>query len=516
MSIIRLQGDKEKQKRIYYEFDADDAPLGEGGMGKVYKGACVDERTGVPKAVAIKFMFSDLPEHAIERARREASIQLHNDNLVEMLGFIETTEFNVMGEAVKRYHVVSELLEGVMLDDLLQGKVSDQLGQIIPFAEELYRDMVNDRFKFAVSVIRSVLSGVMALHDAGYIHRDIDPTNIMVTRSGRIKLIDFGIAKPINTLTTHDKALTTAGVFIGKPWYAAPELVLGDIRHQNATTDIYAIGILFYQLYVGSRPFEGPHHLVLDMQLHKQLPLGNVSRKDVKAIIAKATHKKQDLRYQSAAEFRVDLDKLPAIPSKPVPWKFAGAVVGGAALVVGALFLFLPGRGEPVPDGGQAETSHVSHGDYSSAVKLLNSQETAREGLQLLEALSAGGDYDATYLLSRLKFDAKGKREFDNIPDSIWTLQLTSKIDTDNRQAHELLKKAVEINPDDCDALYALGVDYLVGDRETLEGRQIAKSKACLERALQLARKENNTAVIRNIERLFEEYAAEFGTVERR
>ena len=63
-------------------------------MGKVYKGRCVDERTGMYKEVAIKFMFSDLPEHAIERARREASIRLRNDNLVEMLGFIETTEKN--------------------------------------------------------------------------------------------------------------------------------------------------------------------------------------------------------------------------------------------------------------------------------------------------------------------------------------------------------------------------------------------------------------------------------------
>ncbi|UVQ21886.1 protein kinase [Bacteroides thetaiotaomicron] len=205
MAIIRLQSDIERQKRLYYEFDSSDKPLGEGGMGKVYKGRCVDERTGMYKEVAIKFMFSDLPEHAIERARREASIRLRNDNLVEMLGFIETTEKNVMGEGMKRYHVVSELLEGVMLDDMLQGKTTDQDGNPIPFAEKLYREYQSNPFQFAVTVIRSILSGLMALHDAGYIHRDIDPTNIMVTKKGHIKLIDFGIAKPINTLTTHDK-----------------------------------------------------------------------------------------------------------------------------------------------------------------------------------------------------------------------------------------------------------------------------------------------------------------------
>ena len=519
MATIRLQGELERQKHIYYEFDSNDKPLGEGGMGKVYKGACIDERTGVAKDVAIKFMFSDLPEQAIERARRGASIQLRNDNLVEMLGFIETTERNVMGEVVKRYHVVSELLEGVMLDDLLQGKISDQLGRVIPFAENLYREMLNDRFKFAVTVIRCVLSGVMALHDAGYIHRDIDPTNIMVTRNGHIKLIDFGIAKPINTLTTHDKALTTAGIFMGKPWYAAPELVLGDVRHQDTTTDIYAIGILFYQLYIGKRPFEGVNHEVLDMQLHKRMPLATIPRKDIRSIIAKATNKKQEQRYQSASEFRVDVDRLTITsPKKPLPWMTIGMVTGGITLILAVSFFLVQ----------KNDTDHISTAEtiastpppkqdaYTSAVEKLKSQDSAQNGLKELEALSNAGDYEATYLLSRLKFDAKNKRNFDNIPDSIWTLQLTSKVKTDNRQAHELLKKAVSLNPNDYNSLYALGVDYLIGDRETFEGRQINESKRCLDRALQLAQEEGDQDIIQNIMRLYTEYASEFKRAERR
>lgn len=197
MAIVRLQSDIERQKQLYYEFDSSDKPLGEGGMGKVYKGRCIDERSGMSRDVAIKFMFSDLPDHVIERARREASIQLRNDNLVEMLGFIEIAEKDVVGEVKKRYHVVSELLEGVMLDDLLQGKTADHDGNHLLFAEKLYKDYLSNPFAFATTVIRCVLSGVMALHDAGYIHRDIDPTNIMVTKQGHIKLIDFGIANII-------------------------------------------------------------------------------------------------------------------------------------------------------------------------------------------------------------------------------------------------------------------------------------------------------------------------------
>ena len=195
MAICKIQGNAEKQQGIYYEFDSSDEPLGVGGMGKVYKGLCINEITGQTKKVAIKFMYSDLPPHAIERARREASIRIKNENLVEMLGFIETEETNVLGEITHRYHVVSELLEGVMLDDLLQGNLNDRYGNPVPFAQKLYSDFQKDVYHFAINIIRNVVSGLMALHDAGYLHRDIDPTNIMVTTDGHIKLIIIFITK---------------------------------------------------------------------------------------------------------------------------------------------------------------------------------------------------------------------------------------------------------------------------------------------------------------------------------
>ena len=105
MSVIRLQGEAEKKKGIYFQLDSEDEPIGVGGMGQVFKGICVNERTGVTRPVAIKFMYDDLPPQAIERARREASIQLRNDNLVEMLGFIEIDETTALGEVKKHFHV---------------------------------------------------------------------------------------------------------------------------------------------------------------------------------------------------------------------------------------------------------------------------------------------------------------------------------------------------------------------------------------------------------------------------
>ena len=310
MSMMRLQGDSEKKKGIYYQVDSSEEPIGIGGMGRVFKGVCINEKTGTSKPVAIKFMYDDLPAQAVERARREASIQLRNDNLIEMLGFIEQKSKNALGEPVMHYHVVSELLTGVSLADLLDGKTTDRDGNTVEFAVKMRQLFEKDSEHFAKKIVISVLSGVMALHDAGYIHRDIDPTNIMLTNDGHIKLIDFGIAKQMNLLTTGDRGLTISGAFMGKPEFAAPELILGDIKQHNQTTDIYAIGILLYQCITGHTPFSGARHEIMEKQLKSKISVNAVKNKGLRKIILKACEKKQDQRYQSSAQMRVALESI--------------------------------------------------------------------------------------------------------------------------------------------------------------------------------------------------------------
>ncbi|MBD5294821.1 MAG: serine/threonine protein kinase [Bacteroides sp.] len=342
MAIIRLQGQKEKEAGIYYEVDSSSKTIGEGGMGRVYRGTCVNTRTGETRPVAIKFLYMDLPEQAIERARREASIHLRNDNLIEMLGFFETDE-DRDGKIVKHYHVVSELLHGVSLADIIQGKATDPNGEEIPYARQLMNDFQKDPDHFAKTVIKSVLAGLMALHDAGYIHRDIDPSNIFITEDGKIKLIDFGICKQMKQLTTNDRQLTVAGAFMGKPEYASPELALGDLAHQNQTSDIYAMGVLLYQCLTGNVPFEGTRFDILDKQIKEKLPLQKISNKRLRDIITKATEKRQELRYQTAAEMRVDLESLdvrramsPAKKKAIILWSVIGVVV-----IIGAILGFV-------------------------------------------------------------------------------------------------------------------------------------------------------------------------------
>lgn len=540
MSIITIQGVNEKAKGIFYEVNTDEPPLGVGGMGQVYKG-CRIESNGVRIDVAIKFLFDDLPVHVIERARREASIQIHNENLVEMFGFIQIDDSVSPGVVHERYHVVSELLHGVMLYDLLKGKTTDNNGVEIPFAKELYTRYINDRYGFAIYIIKNVLSGIMALHDKGYIHRDIDPSNIMITIDGKVKIIDFGIARQLSTLTTQDKQLTTAGQFMGKAAYAAPELVVGDVAHQNETTDIYAIGIMFFQFIVGHLPFDGATHDVLNMQLHQKMPLQQVPQKQIRKIIGKATEKKQAERYQSAAEFRVaveQLDKAVLVDeSKSKPAVSLDTVLQNKKILISAavLLLVLIGgfsllhwrqsvneeemrqaqierelmiaeRKEKLKDEIIDSSDAFSKVDSltgvtiksaalltNEAVDYLMDPEKADSGLKVLDKVITKKyrtSSDAAYLLGRLYYEDKDPS------DTIQSMKnnLAENLQSSNKKAHELIQLALQLDTTSYKALYELGCDYYAGESRTggLKERSIENALECFEKGLKFAVQAND------------------------
>lgn len=509
MPTKRIQGEEERSRGIYYEYDPSDQPLGEGGMGKVYRGWCVDEYSGRQREVAIKFLYSDVPNHVLARARREASVRLRNDNLVEMLGFVEMKSTDELGRPVVRYHVVSEFLHGVTLSNLLDGKITDYRGEIIPFAQELHGKYLSDPYHFALIIIRNLLSGLMALHDAGYIHRDIDPSNIMITADGHIKLIDFGIAKRIRGVNTSESTYTVSGQFIGKPKYAAPELVRGLTDSQGVVTDIYAVGILLFQLVTGHLPFDGEMAEVLEMQTSKPMPLSVIRQKALRNVIRTATRKNRAQRYQSAAEFRVAVERLVPLvyPEKRVGLKWIGATAASVAVCLLAGFWLLgpqsgakePRRADPPAVGtpaAQAPAAAPQPKDanrlYAEAVGLLRDRATAGRGLELLYGLRTSGDpavkYRATFLLSRLCF--RSEQDGDVTPDSILLMQraLSGVLSIDNRRAHELLKEAVAIDSTDYRSLYEIGCDYKSKGKRGA-ARNTDLSRHYLDRALELARK---------------------------
>lgn len=504
MSLYKIQGRAEKLKGIYYEFNSDDEPLGEGGMGKVFKGRCVDEATGKARNVAVKFMYSDLPPYAIEKARREAAIQFRHSNLIEMLGFIETEERSVLGEPIRHYHVVSELLEGVSLDKMFEGKLTDQQGHFVPFAEKLFKDYQQDVNHFAVEIIKNILSGLMTMHDAGYIHRDIDPTNIMITTDGHIKLIDFGIAKKMNSLTTHDKHLTQAGQFVGKPEYAAPELVLGAINEQNQTTDIYAVGILLFQCIVGRVPFEGDRSDILQKQLHAPLPLKLIKHKGLRAVVAKATEKSRAKRFQSAAEFRVALERINLNEDSGSGWKpLYNYIIGGiAACTIAGVLIIKPSD----PDPERVPIQFVSQkADYTTVVASLHDSSLSTRGMEDLKKLSDEGDAKATYLLSRLYYYYKPT---DFCPDSIRNLQQLLHISFDDRKAHQLLRKSVEQDGQNYHSLYELACDYWKAEQRTdaVKDRDGNLAKFYFDKAREYAVEANDQKYISMIDAYLDDY----------
>ena len=311
MNIVRFQGET---PQIYYEFDKDSAPLGEGGMGRVYQGLRVDTVMGYQSVIAVKCIKPELVSNAtvIQRAQREASVRLDHANLIRMYGFFSGAEFSQFtGGYIPSYYIAMERLVGVNLDEVLfKGIVTDRSGLVVPIADELRQSYEADRVSASISVMRSVLSGMSYLHQNGFIHRDLDPSNVMLTQEGSTKIIDFGICKRIGVSSYGGASLTQAGQFLGKVAYAAPELIIGDLKTQGPVTDIYAAGIMLYQMIMGGFPATGSDQEVMDAHLKGKLDFSGIQNKRLRKILEKATQKDPFKRYSSAAEFSADLSAL--------------------------------------------------------------------------------------------------------------------------------------------------------------------------------------------------------------
>ena len=309
MNPVRFQGENPS---VYYEFDRDSTPLGEGGMGRIYQGFRVDTSYGMQSVVAIKCIKPELCGNAsiIQRAQRESSVQIDHENLIRMYGFLSGAEYNnFSGGYVPTYYIAMERLIGINLDEVLfKGLTADKTGVPISIAEDVYSQYSEDRARAVASVMIPVLAGVQALHDAGYIHRDLDPSNVMLTQDGKIKVIDFGISKKIDG-SASGANLTQPGQFLGKVAYAAPELILGDLASQGPATDIYALGVMLFQMIAGYLPVSGTDKEVMDAHLRGKLDFSGIEDKALRAIIEKASDPDLQNRYTSCNEMSEDLQK---------------------------------------------------------------------------------------------------------------------------------------------------------------------------------------------------------------
>ena len=262
--------------------------LGRGGMADVRKGK--DLRLG--RTVAVKRLRTDLASDATFQARfrREAqsSASLNHPAIVSTYDTGE--ELAADGSGVAQPYIVMECVEGRTLRDILrEGR------KILP--------------ERALEITSGVLSALDYSHRAGIIHRDIKPGNVMLTPSGDVKVMDFGIARAISDASS---TMTQTAAVVGTAQYLSPEQARGETV--DSRSDVYSTGCLLYELLTGRPPFVGDSPVSVAYQhVREQADPPSDHDQDIDpeidAIVMKALAKRVEERYQSAAAMRADIER---------------------------------------------------------------------------------------------------------------------------------------------------------------------------------------------------------------
>jgi len=264
-----------------------DGVVGRGGMAEVYRAHDIR----LDRVVAIKTLRTDLARDQTFQARfrREAqsAASLNNPSIVAVY---DTGEDEDVATGIPVPYIVMEFVDGRTVRDLLQ---SDH--RLLP--------------ERSLEIIDGVLRALDYSHQAGIVHRDIKPGNVMVTRNGDIKVMDFGIAR---AMSDAQATMTQTAQVIGTAQYLSPEQARGE--RVDARSDLYSAGCLLYELLTGRPPFTGDSPVAIAYQHVRENPVPP-SRVDpdvpawADAIVLKAMAKSPADRYQTAADMRADLQR---------------------------------------------------------------------------------------------------------------------------------------------------------------------------------------------------------------
>ena len=270
----------DQRKRVLADRYEIDVVLGQGGMARVFKGIDrVLNRTVAVKVLSPQFVGD---EQFVARFQREAqaSAALNHPNIVSVYD---------TGSQADVHYIVMEYVEGRTLRDIIR-----QEGPLLP--------------ERAMEIAEAVADALAAAHVAGLVHRDIKPGNIMITREGEVKVMDFGIAR-----TTTGDTLTQTASILGTASYLSPEQAQGE--SVDARSDIYSVGCVLYEMLTAGAPFSGDSPVAIAYKHVRESPVPpSRSNPDVstalEAVVMKCMAKNPANRYQSAEELRADLQRV--------------------------------------------------------------------------------------------------------------------------------------------------------------------------------------------------------------
>jgi eukaryotic-like serine/threonine-protein kinase len=294
--------------------------LGRGGMAEVREGR--DLRLG--RTVAVKRLRSDLANDSTFQARfrREAqsAASLNHPAIVAVYdtGEEEPTD----GSETPIPYIVMEYVEGRTLREILRDG----------------RKILPER---ALEITADVLAALDYSHRAGIVHRDIKPANVMLTPSGDVKVMDFGIARAV---ADSSSTMTQTAAVVGTAQYLSPEQARGE--QVDARSDLYSTGVLLYELLTGRPPFTGDSPVAVAYQhVREEAPPPSTYDPEIPpeldAICAKALAKPTSERYQSATEMRADIER--ALAGQPVAAPAAvGAATGAMTAATGRMLPYGP------------------------------------------------------------------------------------------------------------------------------------------------------------------------------
>ncbi len=262
--------------------------IGRGGMAEVYLGR--DKR--LSRTVAIKLLRSDIAEDPTFQARfrREAqsAAALNHPAIVGVYDFGEEVVTRADGSTQTVPYLVMEYVQGHTVRELLSE------GEAVPIDE-------------AGEIVSGVLQALGYSHRNGIVHRDIKPGNIMLTNTGEVKVMDFGIARAIEDSAV---TVTQTHAVVGTAQYLSPEQARGEVV--DARSDIYSCGCLLYELLTGRPPFKGDSAVAIAYQHVRELPVPPSQiapdvPESMDRVVMKALAKHREDRYQNADQMRADL-----------------------------------------------------------------------------------------------------------------------------------------------------------------------------------------------------------------